>query len=237
MSDKILIIEDDSEVANLIQLALRSSGFKYETAINAREASSLLPIYGPDLILLDLMLPDSSGFDIIKRIRLTKNTPIIVISARTEDVDKVLALDSGADDYITKPFSIEELLARVRVAFRNINRVNNLAEQSEECDIRPSYVNGDLYIDFNTQEVTVSGKKIHLTPMEYGTLKILALNTNRVLTYRVLLKNVWGDETVNDTSSLRVTIATLRKKIAEKNPSKFIENHVGVGYRMIENSE
>ncbi|MGR8838337.1 response regulator transcription factor [Leuconostoc falkenbergense] len=237
MTEQVLIIEDDPEVANLIELALRSSGYKYETAVSARQASSLLPIYKPDLILLDLMLPDSSGFDIITVVRLTETTPIIVISARTEDSDKVLALDSGADDYITKPFSIEELLARVRVAFRNISRSNKYASQLAESKDRPNYVNGDLQINFEAHNVTIAGEDIHLTPMEYGVLEILSQNTTRVLTYHFILKNVWETESINDTSSLRVTIATLRRKLGEKSSSKFIETHVGVGYRMIENSD
>ena len=180
-------------------------------------------------MLLDLGLPDMEGVEIIKRVRTWSSMPIIVISARSEDSDKVEALDAGADDYLTKPFSIDEFLARLRVALR---RVHSMREYQEEENSH--YVNGDLAIDYAAACVYVEGKEIHLTPIEYKLLCLLARNTGKVLTHNYILKEVWGSTLMSDTPSLRVFMAALRKKI-EPVPSepRYIQTHIGVGYRML----
>ena len=183
----------------------------------------------PDVMLLDLGLPDTDGVEIIKKIRSWSNMPIIVVSARSEDFDKVSALDAGADDYLTKPFSVDELLARLRVALRRVRYVSDrLGEESS------SYENGDLRIDYSAGCVFLSDREIHLTPIEYKLLCLLAKNTGKVLTHNYILKEVWGSPTASDVSSLRVYMATLRRKI-EKNSNgvQYIQTHVGIGYRML----
>ena len=183
----------------------------------------------PDVMLLDLGLPDTDGVEIIKKIRSWSNMPIIVVSARSEDFDKVSALDAGADDYLTKPFSVDELLARLRVALRRVRYDSDrLGEESS------SYENGDLRIDYSAGCVFISDKEIHLTPIEYKLLCLLAKNTGKVLTHNYILKEVWGSPTASDVSSLRVYMATLRRKI-EKNSNgvQYIQTHVGIGYRML----
>lgn len=230
MKNRILIVEDDPEVARLIQMTLRSADYKYGIARNGNKTLQFIPIFQPDVLLLDLMLPDMDGMDIIKQIRAANNNiPIIVISARDEDADKVQALDLGADDYLTKPFSIDELLARIRVSLRRTNIIYNNGKTNIN-----NYCNGELTINFDSQTVKVNQNEIHLTPIEYKVLMILAENTSRVLTHRYLLKEVWGTESVEDTSSLRVTIATLRKKIEVNTQNQYIKTHIGVGYQMVQ---
>ena len=185
--------------------------------------------YSPDVVILDLGLPDMDGVDIIKKVRGWSNLPIIVVSARNEDSDKVSALDAGADDYLTKPFSVDELLARLRVALRRVRYDSQ--KLKEESSV---YMNGDLKIDYAAGCVYVGEKEIHLTPIEYKLLCLLAKNTGKVLTHNYILKEVWGNALASDTPSLRVFMATLRKKI-EPVPSepKYIQTHIGVGYRML----
>ena len=185
--------------------------------------------YRPDVMLLDLGLPDMDGVDIIKKIRAWSNLPIIVVSARSEDSDKVAALDAGADDYLTKPFSVDELLARLRVALRRVRYDNE--KTSEEASI---YENGDLKIDYAAGCAYRDGTEIHLTPIEYKLLCLLAKNTGKVLTHNYILNEVWGSPSASDTPSLRVFMATLRKKLeAESSHPRYIQTHIGVGYRMI----
>ena len=183
----------------------------------------------PDVIILDLGLPDMDGVDIIRKIRGWSEMPIIVVSARSEDQDKVEALDAGADDYLTKPFSIDELLARLRAALRRSRADYGTAQQNTAV-----YHNGSLTIDYAAGCVYLDGEEIHLTPIEYKLLCVLARNTGKVLTHNYILKEVWGSALASDTPSLRVFMATLRKKI-EKDPSapRYIQTHIGVGYRMI----
>ena len=175
----------------------------------------------PDIIILDLGLPDIDGVDIIKKIRAWSNCPIIVVSARSEDKDKIEALDSGADDYLTKPFSVDELLARIRVAIRKMNYDNTKKEESTE------FINGDLKIDYVSGCVFVGKEETHLTPIEYK-------NVGKVLTHTYILKEIWGVAYESEVPSLRVFMATLRKKI-EKNCEKntYIQTHIGVGYRLV----
>lgn len=224
---KILVIEDDPAITNLIRTTLDTQNYQYHTAKNGAGALLDAVSYNADVIILDLGLPDMDGVDIIKKVRGWSLVPIIVVSARSEDQDKVEALDAGADDYLTKPFSIDELLARLRVALRR-SRV-------EENPLQTSvYHNGDLTVDYAAGCAYMEGKEVHLTPIEYKLLCVLAKNTGKVLTHNYILKEVWGSALVSDTPSLRVFMATLRKKI-ENNPSepKYIQTHIGIGYRMI----
>ncbi|MCD8338203.1 MAG: response regulator transcription factor [Lachnospiraceae bacterium] len=224
----ILVVEDDSAVRKLIATTLDTHGYKYCLAYNGGTAIMEAASYNPDVMLLDLGLPDMDGIDVIKKIRSWSNMPVIVISARSEDSDKIEALDVGADDYLTKPFSVEELLARLRVAFR---RLNYTAQQSSGSSV---FKNGALTIDYNIGCAYMDGKELHLTPIEYKLLCLLAKNVGKVLTHSFITRGVWGGAWENDVASLRVFMATLRKKI-EKNPSspQYIQTHVGIGYRML----
>ena len=226
---KILVVEDDPAITNLIRTTLDMQDYQYHTAKNGTGALLDAVSYNADVIILDLGLPDMDGVEIIQKIRGWSNVPIIVVSARSEDRDKVEALDAGADDYLTKPFSIDELLARLRVALRR-SRTDEVAPQMQNT----IYRNGDLTIDFAAGCVYMNDKEIHLTPIEYKLLCVLAKNTGKVLTHNYILKEVWGSAFASDTPSLRVFMATLRKKI-EPTPSmpKYIQTHIGVGYRMI----
>ncbi|BCI60066.1 response regulator [Solibaculum mannosilyticum] len=226
---RILVVEDDPAISNLIRTTLETQEYQYHTAQNGAGALMEVISYKPDVMILDLGLPDMDGVDIIKRVRGFSSIPIIVVSARTEDQDKVDALDAGADDYLTKPFSIEEFLARIRAALRR-----SQAEKGTVGEESSVYTNGDLKIDYAARCVYVKDVEIHLTPIEYRLLCLLAHNTGKVLTHNLILKEVWGDTLASDVPSLRVFMATLRKKI-EKNPSspQYIQTHIGVGYRMI----
>ncbi len=226
---KILVVEDDPAITNLIRTTLDTQNYQYHTAKNGTGAIMDAVSYNPDVIILDLGLPDMDGVEIIHKIRGWSNVPIIIVSARSEDQDKVEALDAGADDYLTKPFSIDEFLARLRVALRRSKTDDGtLPAQSA------FYHNGDLSIDYMAGCAYMKGNEIHLTPIEYKLLCVLAKNTGKVLTHNYILKEVWGTAISADIPSLRVFMATLRKKI-ENNPSspRYIQTHIGVGYRMI----
>ena len=225
---KILVVEDDPAISNLIRTTLETQDYQFHTAQNGSGALMEAVSYNPDVMILDLGLPDMDGVDIIKKVRGWSSLPIIVVSARTEDRDKVEALDAGADDYLTKPFSIEEFLARLRAALR---RSHTEAKAGEESSL---YTNGDLTIDFAAGCAYVKGEEIHLTPIEYKLLCLLAQNTGKVLTHNHILKEVWGGAQASDIPSLRVFMATLRKKIEQHPDSpRYIQTHVGVGYRML----
>jgi two-component system KDP operon response regulator KdpE len=225
---KILVVEDDPAIKNLIRTTLETQEYQFHTAQTGSSALMEVLSYRPDVMILDLGLPDMDGVEIIEKVRGWSNIPIIVVSARTEDKDKVDALDAGADDYLTKPFSIDEFLARLRAALR---RSQAEGVKSGEESI---YQNGELKIDYVAGCVYVGGTEVHLTPIEYKLLCLLAQNTGKVLTHNFILKKVWGSELESDIPSLRVFMATLRKKI-EKNSSshQYIQTHIGVGYRMI----
>lgn len=225
---KILIVEDDTAICSLIRTTLDTQDYQYHTARNGAEAMIEAVSYNPDVVILDLGLPDMDGVDIIRKIRTWSSIPIIVVSARMEDRDKVEALDAGADDYLTKPFSIDEFLARLRVALR---RSHTEGGKEKESSV---YLNGDLKIDYSAGCVYLQDTEVHLTPIEYKLLCLLAQNTGKVLTHNYILKEVWGNVQASDVPSLRVFMATLRKKI-EKSPSspQYIQTHIGVGYRMI----
>ena len=224
----ILVTEDDAPVRNLITTTLRANDYRYITADTGEGAVAEAASRNPDIILLDLGLPDIDGEEVIWKIRSWSNVPIIVISARSEDSDKINALDAGADDYLTKPFSVEELLARLRVTQRR------LALMAESQPRQSVYENGPLRIDFVSGCAFLNEEELHLTPIEYRLLNLLAANTGKVLTHRYILQKVWGSSWENDVGSLRVYMATLRRKL-EKSPDapRFIQTHIGIGYRMM----
>ena len=224
----ILIVEDDTAVKSLIATTLKVQGYRGLEASTGAAALLEATTKNPDVIILDLGLPDADGIDLIREVRTWSRTPIIVVSARTDDADKVAALDAGADDYLTKPFSVEELLARLRVATRRL-----AAEGAADAD-DPVYENGSLRVDFAARTVTLNDEEVHLTPIEYKLLALLARNTGKVLTHNAILKEVWGNALASDLPSLRVFMATLRKKI-ESDPAHpdYIQTHVGIGYRML----
>ena len=224
----ILVVEDDNAVANLIAATLETQDYRYKRANTGAGAVMEALSSKPDVVLLDLGLPDMDGVDVIRKIRSWSNIPIIVVSARSEDFDKVAALDAGADDYLTKPFSVDELLAQLRVALRRV-RCDSL-RLGEESSV---YENGGLKIDYAAGCAYLSGEEIHLTPIGYKLLCLLARNTGKVLTHNYILKEVWGGTAASDVPSLRVFMATLRKKL-EKDPAhpQFIQTHIGIGYRM-----
>ena len=225
---KILVIEDESAIRNLISTALQTNGYKNDVAPNGSTALLSLSTQQYDLILLDLGLPDTDGIEIIKKYRTFSTTPIIVISARSNDNDKIIALDEGADDYLTKPFNVEELLARVRSTIRRIQ----YSETKKTEEVR-YFINGQLKIDYVSQTVYVSDEEIHLMPIEYSLLCLLAKNVGRVLTHRYILDKVWVNSIESDLSSLRVYLTSLRKKIEKKSNEKYIQTHIGVGYKMV----
>ncbi len=232
MSDKsytILVVEDDPAVRNLVSTALKSRGYQHLTAATGNAAIASAATSDPDIVLLDLGLPDMDGVDVIRRIRTWSTMPIIVLSARAEDADKIEALDAGADDYLSKPFSVGELLARLRTTERHLGYMAEDAAPQQS-----TFVNGDLVVDFAAGTVALEGRELHLTPMEYKLLCLLAHNIDRVLTHQYILHEVWGTSQDGDLASLRVFMGTLRKKI-EENPSRprYIQTHVGVGYRMV----
>ena len=224
----ILVVEDDSSVRNLMMTTLRTHGYHYLTAANASTALMEASSHNPDIVLLDLGLPDLDGVEVIQGIRQWSAMPIIVVSARSEDVDKIRALDAGADDYLTKPFSVEELLARLRVTQRRLNA------QPGDVHASPLFTNGALTVDYAAGSVTLRGLDLHLTPMEYKLLVLLSKNVGRVLTHTYITQNVWGHSWDNDIASLRVCMATLRKKLeAAPGSPQYIQTHVGIGYRML----
>ena len=224
---QILVVEDDAPVRNLITTTLRAHDYRFIASGTGEGAVMEVASHNPDIILLDLGLPDIDGVEVIRRVRSWSNVPIIVISARAEDNDKIDALDAGADDYLTKPFSVEELLARLRVTQRRLALMQNVGNE------QAVYQNGPLRIDYSVGCAYLGDNELSLTAMEYKLLCLLARNTGKVLTHRFILQNVWGSSWENDIGSLRVFMATLRKKL-EKTPGapQYIQTHIGVGYRM-----
>ena len=226
--DKILIVEDERSISGFIKTVLTGNGYDVVLAHSGAEAFSMVSSHCPDLVVLDLGLPDIDGMDIIESIREWTQLPIIVVSARTLDKDKVEALDKGADDYITKPFSAAELLARVRVVIRH-TRASGIMAGSQK------YVSGDLTVDYDKHMVTVNGENCHLTQNEYKIVALLSRCAGKVLTYDFIMKELWGPQSRGSNQILRVNMANIRRKI-EKNPAdpKYIFTEVGVGYRMVE---
>mgnify|MGYP002089026049 FL=1 len=229
----ILVVEDDPSVKSLITTTLQMHEYRYITASGGNAAIMQTTSHRPDIILLDLGLPDMDGVDVIKKVRTWSNVPIIVISARSEDTDKIDALDAGADDYLTKPFSVEELLARLRVTQRRLAIMQNENKTDESV-----FTNGLLRIDYAAGCAYMNGDELHLTPIEYKLLCLLAHNIGKVLTHTYITQKIWGNSTESDIASLRVFMATLRKKL-ESNPNspQYIQTHIGVGYRMMKVEE
>jgi len=226
----VLIIEDEENICNFIKASLRPQGYKITTAVTAAEGLSVINSGSCDLILLDLGLPDADGLEIIKQVRSWSSIPLIVISARTKEQEKVEALDLGADDYITKPFGTAELMARIRTALRHSNRLI-----SDDENYKRPYSCGDLTIDFEKRLVLIGEESIHLTQIEYKIVSLLARNAGKVLTYDFILTDVWGPYIEQNNQILRVNMANVRRKL-EKNPAEpqYIFTEVGVGYRMAE---
>lgn len=225
----ILVVEDDTSVRNLITTTLKAHGYRHQTAANGQTAILEASSYNPDIVLLDLGLPDMDGVEIIRKIRSWSNMPIIVISARSEDNDKIVALDAGADDYLTKPFSVEELLARLRVTQRRLAIMQGGTQEEKS-----TFTNGKLMLDYGAGCAYIDGKELHLTPIEYKLLCLLSKHVGKVLTHTYITQEIWGRSWENDVASLRVYMATLRKKIeSEPDMPQYIQTHIGVGYRML----
>ena len=226
---QILVVEDDPPVRNLITTTLKAHEYRYITAANGSEAIAQASACNPDVVLLDLGLPDIDGIDVIRKLRTWSTVPIIVISARSEESDMIGALDSGADDYLTKPFSVEELLARLRVTVRRI-----LMMQGNAAVNSSQFINGTLKVDYAAGCAYLDGEELHLTPIEYKLLCLMCQNVGKVLTHTFITQKIWGNSWDSTVASLRVFMATLRKKI-EPSPDSptFIQTHIGVGYRML----
>lgn len=222
----ILVVEDDASVRNLITTTLKSNDYRYITAPNGESAIALASSQQPDIMLLDLGLPDLDGVEVINRIRTWSSLPIIVISARSEDADKIAALDAGADDYLTKPFSVAELLARLRVTRRRLGALESKGAV---------FQNRKLTIDFAAGCASFDGKELKLTPTEFKLLCLLAKDVGKVLTHTYLTDRIWGSTWESDIASLRVHMATLRKKIELDPDTQYIQTHIGIGYRMLKN--
>lgn len=223
---KVLIIEDDKSIQNLLKISLKASGYSCEATETGLSGISLFLANNPDIILLDLGLPDIDGTEVLAQVRARSAVPVIVISARDQEKEKVAALDAGADDYVTKPFNIPELLARIRVAIRH----------AIPRDAEPTVFSvGGLFIDFERRIVTAEGKEVHLTPIEFRLLALLAEHSGKVLTHQFIQKKIWGYETSDEYQSLRVFMANIRRKIEpETSHPLYILTEIGIGYRLID---
>ena len=226
----ILLVEDEKNICDFIAAALNAQDYKITTAHSGQEALPIITSQCPDLILLDLGLPDMDGIEIIRLVRTWASIPIIVLSARTQETEKVKALDLGADDYLTKPIGTSELLARIRTALRHSNRLNTASPLYK----RPFHAK-ELTIDFEKHQVILAGKEIHLTQIEFKIISLLAQNSGRVMTYDTIISNIWGPYADDDNSILRVNMAHIRRKL-EQNPAEpqYIFTEIGIGYRMVE---
>ena len=227
--DKVLIVEDEQNIKNFMSTILAANGFDTLMAGSAKEALSMISSHCPDLIILDLGLPDMDGMEVLKQVRAWSSVPVIVVSARTHEGDKVAALDLGADDYIEKPFGTSELLARIRTAVRHLTRIN--ATNSTSHIFRAS----GLVIDFDRRRITVHEQEVHLTQVEYKIVSMLANNSGKVITYDALISHVWGPYADDNNRILRVNMANIRRKL-ERNPAQpeYIFTEIGIGYRMID---
>jgi two-component system, OmpR family, KDP operon response regulator KdpE len=230
MADKpvVLVIEDDSTISNFIRVALTAREYACLEAPTGRAGLVLLTARQPDVVLLDLGLPDIDGMEVLREIRSFSQVPVIVVTARGQENEKAQTLDSGADDYLCKPFSMVELLARIRVALRHSQQAKGSAEA-------PRYAVGGLDIDFGKRRVTLDGNEVHLTPNEYKMLALLARNAGRVLTHSYLAKELWGVAMEKDANSLRVFMTGIRHKL-ELDPAhpRYLKTEIGVGYRLMD---
>jgi two-component system KDP operon response regulator KdpE len=220
---RILIVDDERQITRVLRTSLQSSGYEVTVACNGSEAFELYRSLAPDLIITDLAMPDMDGIELTRAVRRISDTPIIVLSVREQETMKVAALDEGADDYITKPFSMPELLARVRANLRRTAR-----EEPPPATIQV----GEIYIDTSSRTVRVSGNDVHLTPKEFDLLLLFANSPNRVLTHKFLLRQIWGPAGDDQPEYLRVLIAQLRKKLDSRNSARFIESEPWVGYKL-----
>lgn len=221
---RILIIEDESQIRKLLKVSLNAHGYDLEEAVNGKDGVNRAATFKPDLLIIDLGLPDIDGKEVVKQIREWSETPIIILTARDQEQEKIEALDSGADDYITKPFGVGELLARMRVCLRH-------AATAEQ---QPILACGGLVVDLQQRRVTVEGHEVKLTPTEYEIIKMMMQHAGKVITHKQLLKAVWGNAYQQDTHYIRVYIGQLRRKI-EQNPTqpRYIITESGVGYRLM----
>ncbi len=223
---RVLIIEDDRIIQNFLKISLKTNGYKAIIAENGLEGISMFLSHNPGVVLLDLGLPDLDGMEVLEQIRRGSDVPVIIISARGQEKEKILALDSGADDYITKPFNAGELMARIRVALRHYS-------SREEKDL--IFQLDKLNVDFNKRKVYVNQEEVHLTPIEYKMLMLLIKHSGKVLTHRFIQQQVWGYENVDDYQTLRVFMANIRRKIEDDaSKPRYIITEVGVGYRFVE---
>ena len=226
----ILIIEDDKPIQNFISVSIKAQGYKCLSADNGKTALSLISSYNPDIIIIDLGLPDIDGCEVIKKTKVISKAIIIVVSARERERDKIETLDLGADDYLTKPFSVSELMARIRVALRHINQRNSYHHNKSTF-----FQVGNLKIDFEKRYVKVDHKEIHLTPIEYKIITLLANNAGKVVTHQFILSEIWGVYSGSETQSLRVFMANIRRKIEKDTTQpRYIFTEVGIGYRLVD---
>lgn len=225
---KILVIEDEGNIRNFVKTMLETNGYQVLVAQNGGVGKIMCLSHCPDLVILDLGLPDIDGIDFIREIRETSNLPIIVLSARTNESDKVEALDLGANDYVTKPFGTEELLARVRVALRNVRQ----KEFGGEVPKKKFHI-GELALDYEARRISVSGEEVKLTQTEYNIVELLSVHAGRVLTYSEIIRKIWGYADSGSIKKLQVNMANIRRKLGEKpGENQYISNELGVGYRM-----
>lgn len=232
IKDRILVVEDEKSISSLIRAILNGNNYDVIQASSGSEAFSMISSHCPDLIVLDLGLPDIDGMEIIRAIRSWTEMPIVVVSARSYDRDKVEALDAGADDYLTKPFSASELLARIRVALRHTRK-----GKVPDGSLSGKFIVGELCVDYDKHQVLVNGENRRLTQNEFRIVALLSRYAGRVLTYDYIMKQLWGPQSNSSNQILRVNMANIRRKI-EKNPAEpqYIFTEVGVGYRMVEES-
>ena len=225
MTLRILVVEDDREIRSLMQSSLTVEGFEVQTAVSVSEAKAMLHIAPPDVLLLDLGLPDGDGIDLVHEVRKQHSLPVLVVSARHQEAQKIQLLDAGADDYLTKPFSVAELLARIRVSLRHRGTALDAAIKVHELD--------DLRVDLTLHQVQRDGENLHLTPTDFKMLARLVRSAGRVVTHRQLLSDVWGSEFTEHTHYLRLYMAQLRAKI-ERDPAepRHLLTETGVGYRL-----
>lgn len=230
MAPLILVVDDEKSIRSFLRVSIEMQGYKCMDACDGTNALMLAVSHNPDIIILDLGLPDMDGVEVIKKLRVISQIPIIIISARGHDHEKIEALDAGADDYLTKPFSVPELLARIRVILRHKG-----ADEAEGEETNPIYKIKDLAIDTEKHRVWMKDQEIRLTPNEYKVLVLLAKNQGKVLTHKFITENIWGSFLSNDTKSLRVCMGNLRRKLCE-DPSQpeYIITEIGVGYRLID---
>ena len=230
MEPLILIVDDENSIRKFLRVSIETQGYKCMDTDNGSSAIMLTVSQNPDILILDLGLPDMDGVDVIKKLRTMSQIPIIIISARGHDREKVEALDAGADDYLTKPFSVTELLARIRVILRH-KSFNEMHSETENEFFKIK----DLIIDTDKHRIWIENEEIRLTPNEYKVLVLLAKNHGKVLTHKFITENIWGSTGIDDTQSLRVCMGNLRRKLGEDpGQPKYIITEIGVGYRLID---